>query len=477
MTKQGPTKEAHRFGALPEPSDIQWLLEQAPDIAILVSAAGVVEGVVTNPEIQTFGHLDRWIGRDFENCLTIESRRKYIERTSAMDNDPGLVPRKLQLNHIDSDATEFPVLYSVHRVVGKGSFFLFGRDMRPVAEVQKRLVAEQIARDRDHEKLRSAEAFYRLVLEASETPLVLVEPESGRVRDLNSAAAGLLGSGVEAMRRSTLAQAFEGGRKNDPLDMLQAAAAAEERIGVDIVSRRNGRRLSVVPEFFRAAGELCLLCKLESGDAGEGDDSEAAQFLTALFTEASDAIVLTDSKGVIRDANDAFLVLTDTPQIRDVKGRSLADFLVRGTVDLKLILEMTLRSGRMRSYASQITSALGVRTGIEVSSTRLRQGGSDLGVGMIIRDVSPQDVRGVDPGGSVMSEEAMRSVMDLVGTASLKSLVSATSDVIEKLCIQTALDLTLDNRVAAAEILGLSRQSLYVKLRKHDLLERESNRE
>ena len=41
------------------------------------------------------------------------------------------------------------------------------------------------------------------------------------------------------------------------------------------------------------------------------------------------------------------------------------------------------------------------------------------------------------------------------------------------MCIETAVALTMNNRVAAAEMLGLSRQSLYVKLRKFDLLIRE----
>jgi len=41
---------------------------------------------------------------------------------------------------------------------------------------------------------------------------------------------------------------------------------------------------------------------------------------------------------------------------------------------------------------------------------------------------------------------------------------------IEKICIETAIELTQNNRAAAAEMLGLSRQSLYVKLRKFDLL-------
>jgi hypothetical protein len=40
---------------------------------------------------------------------------------------------------------------------------------------------------------------------------------------------------------------------------------------------------------------------------------------------------------------------------------------------------------------------------------------------------------------------------------------------IERLCIEAALVITGDNRASAAEILGLSRQSLYAKLRRYGL--------
>jgi DNA-binding NtrC family response regulator len=60
--------------------------------------------------------------------------------------------------------------------------------------------------------------------------------------------------------------------------------------------------------------------------------------------------------------------------------------------------------------------------------------------------------------------------MELVGNATLKDIVADTTDVVEKMCIETAVELTGNNRVAAAEMLGLSRQSLYVKLRKFGLL-------
>ena len=46
---------------------------------------------------------------------------------------------------------------------------------------------------------------------------------------------------------------------------------------------------------------------------------------------------------------------------------------------------------------------------------------------------------------------------------------------IEKMCIETAIEMTNNNRAAAAEMLGLSRQSLYVKLRKFGLISKEQD--
>ena len=64
--------------------------------------------------------------------------------------------------------------------------------------------------------------------------------------------------------------------------------------------------------------------------------------------------------------------------------------------------------------------------------------------------------------------------MQMVGYATLRDIVSETTEIIEKMCIETALELTGNNRVAAAELLSLSRQSLYVKLRKFGLLSKDA---
>ena len=70
---------------------------------------------------------------------------------------------------------------------------------------------------------------------------------------------------------------------------------------------------------------------------------------------------------------------------------------------------------------------------------------------------------------------SVEQLTELVGRVSLKELVRETTDVIERLCIEAALELTRDNRASAAEMLGLSRQSLYVKLRRYGLGDLESD--
>ena len=71
-----------------------------------------------------------------------------------------------------------------------------------------------------------------------------------------------------------------------------------------------------------------------------------------------------------------------------------------------------------------------------------------------------------------MAGELPRSVeqlSQLVGRVSLKELVRETTELVERLCIEAALELTGNNRASAAEVLGVSRQSLYSKLHRYGL--------
>jgi transcriptional regulator PpsR len=139
------------------------------------------------------------------------------------------------------------------------------------------------------------------------------------------------------------------------------------------------------------------------------------------------------------------------------------------------MIDNAARSGKMRLYSTRLEGAFGSQLSVELSVTHM----PGTGFAFVLRDTSRLEVMRdsaapvpAQPGAAPMSDDAMRNVMDLVGSAPLKDIVSATTDVVEKMCIETAVELTNNNRVAAAEMLGLSRQSLYVKLRKYGLLSR-----
>jgi DNA-binding NtrC family response regulator len=63
----------------------------------------------------------------------------------------------------------------------------------------------------------------------------------------------------------------------------------------------------------------------------------------------------------------------------------------------------------------------------------------------------------------------LESLTKQIGKTTLRKLVDDTVAVVEQRYIEAALDLTGGNRTAAAELLGLSRQSLYVKLARYML--------
>jgi DNA-binding NtrC family response regulator len=87
---------------------------------------------------------------------------------------------------------------------------------------------------------------------------------------------------------------------------------------------------------------------------------------------------------------------------------------------------------------------------------------------MFVRDLNRRSQSASPPSQSLPNPFAELS--QLVGRRPIKDIVGDTVDTIERMCIESALELTHNNRASAAEMLGLSRQSLYVKLRKFGIL-------
>ncbi len=444
------------------------IISTAADISMSITSEGRVAQVMVNPHHKGFGQLSQWVGRPVQEILTGESYEKLSRRLETMAK-PGAKSIAVELNHADQSIWEFPVRYSLHRVPGN-VILMLGRDLRPIAEMQQQLVMAQIALERDYETQREMDTRYRVLMEVTRDAMVLVAMNNGRIADLNAAAAALLGGSRQDLVGAAIAQEFEGRRRGEFLESLAINAGTDAAKPVDLQARRSQRKLRVIPTLFRAAGERLMLCRLEAADHATAVPDEASDNLERLFHDGADGMVFLDADGTIIGANDAFLSLTDSTGIANVRGRSMADFLARGSVDLRVIMDNARRARQLRLYATKISNEFNGQVPVEISATFMNDRPKPC-FGLVIRDASRAEMLR-RPGFSA-SDDGMRSVMELVGSSSLKDIVTETTDVVEKMCIQTAVDLTRNNRVAAAEMLGLSRQSLYVKLRKFGLLSKD----
>ncbi|MEO1641586.1 MAG: transcriptional regulator PpsR [Pseudomonadota bacterium] len=461
-------------GAIPliAPEILGDIIAQVADVGVVISETGTVLSILANPNNDGFKNLESWENADLRDVLTTESIPKFDSRLAEFLEGAERV-RPVELNHTDgSGRWELPVRYSFHRIGPDGAILLLGRDLRPIAEMQQQLVQAQLALERDYENQREYDTRFRVLMNSTTEPVVFVDLQSGDISDANGAAANLLGRAADTLIGAQLSTCFEPPKRGDISESLATQALSGDNVGVLLELSNGAGPVQVYPTLFRAAGERVLLCRLITRDATHDTNDELTRSLGALYREGPEAMVFVSESGDILSANEAFLDLVDVAHDINVRGRAIAEYLLRGSVDFKVMSENAARAGRMRNYATKIAGAYSSPRSVEISVTSLAADDRTV-FALVVRDASRGEA--TQASSPAAPDESMRSVVELVGSATLKDIVAETTNVVEKMCIETAVELTMNNRVAAAEMLGLSRQSLYVKLRKFDLLARDAH--
>ncbi|MEM6372496.1 MAG: transcriptional regulator PpsR [Pseudomonadota bacterium] len=460
-------------GAVPliEPQFLSSIIAAASDIALVVSAEGTILSVLINSHDDSFGNLKHWEGRAVVDFLTEESIEKFHAAHGAYL--AGTPPKKsLELNHLDNATWQYPVRYTFHRFGHENAVLLLGRDLRPIAETQQQLVQAQIALEQGYEARREFDTRYRVVMGNVSDAVVFVSVQSGRIEDANEHAATLLGLKADSLIGATFASLFADRSGAELTESLLNATLSDDSEPVSVRTSRTRQSLTIVPTVFRSAGQRVLMCCLQGESSVSTQPDTPVRHAAALFRATTDSIVFLDMRGAVLSVNDAFLDLIGAAHLSDVVGAPLADFMVRGQIDMNVLLENATKSGQVRVYSTKLVNDLGARVPVEVSAARLEDA-EHPAIALILRDVSRLEAMRKSESATGSLPDPGRNVMDLVGSSSLKEIVAETTDVVEKMCIETAVQLTRNNRVAAAEMLGLSRQSLYVKLRKFGLLSKD----
>lgn len=435
----------------------------AADISLIIDRRGVIKDLaIGQPGLSADLEPD-WIGRSFAEVVTSESEPK-VRLLLAEGEAADLAAR--QLNHPARGGATIPISYSLRPLGKDGLRLVVGRDLRALAELQQRLIEAEQSLERDYSRLRLAETRYRLLLQSSIDPILIVDAATQKIVDLNPSAAKLLGAtpqrlvgqifgeGLKPASLRAFSEWLTGLRttgRSDALKVRFAADNGEQRISGSLFRQENVSHV------------LLRITPVTAPVAGQG---ESPARLTEIVRALPDAIIVTDGDGRIFGCNRAFLDLAQLATEEQARNESLERWLGRPGVDLGVLLANLKQHGTVRLFATSVRGELGSSAEVEISAVAVGTAAEPF-YGFAIRNVDRR--RGADTRAGKELPRSVEQLTELVGRVSLKELVRETTDVIERLCIEAALELTADNRASAAEMLGLSRQSLYVKLRRYGL--------
>jgi transcriptional regulator PpsR len=446
------------------------LVAAATDIALVVDGEGVVRDLaVGNDELSREAYFSTWIGKPWIETVTIESRPKVEE----LMRDAGLkaAPRWRQVNHPSSQGPDLPVRYSALQMGGSGRILAVGRELRSMSVLQQRLVDAQQSMEREYSRLRFAETRYRQLFQMASEPVVIAEAQTLKIIEANPAAVQLLGKPVRRIIGRQLYEFIDGASLNSAKSLVQSIRATG-RLGqarIQLTGQRSETiDVQVSASLFRQEHASHLLIRLtpeHQSTAGEGG-AKALMTLQRVVESMPDGFAVADQDQRLLIVNSAFLELAQLASAEQVRGQPLERWLGRSAVDLSVLSTNLSEHGAVRNFSTIMRGEYGAMEDVEVSAVSIVDGEQPC-IGLTIRSVGRRITADTFAGREL--PRSVKQLTGLVGQVPLKNLVRETTDLIERLCIEAALDLVQDNRASAAEMLGLSRQSLYVKLRRYGL--------
>ncbi len=440
------------------------LLTAAADIALVIDSKGVIRDVALGSEELLRDGCANWVGQRWIDTVAEDSRNKIEDLLSDQTGVP-IQPWR-QVNHPVGRSGEIPIRYSAVHLGSSGKVVAIGRDLRALASLQQRLVETQQTMEREYARLRHAETRYRLLFQISSEAVLIIDAGSNRISESNPAASKLLGRSSRRLSGRTFYELFdaEGQRK------IQAFLAALKTSGQaeDIVVRLDDAKVDLIvgASLFRQENSANILIRLSPTAANATAWMKSRSSLFDVVQRLPDGFVVTDLERRILTANSAFIELTQLATEEQLRGELIDRWVGRHPIDMAVLGKNLKERGEIRNFSTVVRGEYGSAEDVEISAVSVTAGEQPC-LGMTLRRVTRRPDTAIN--GRRALPRSVEQLTELVGRVPLKELVRESTDMIERLCIEAALELTDDNRASAAEMLGLSRQGLYSKLRRHGM--------
>lgn len=453
----------HSIGPI-DAAEAARLIGAGSDLALVLDRKGVICDLFFGNDELSEENREYWLGRPWVDTVTVESRPKVEMLLREVDRVA--LARSRELNQRLFSGKDLPIRFSAVQLGGNGNVIALGRDLRIVSQLQQRLMDAQRAMERDYLRLRGAETRYRMLFHLSNEAILIIDGSSLKIIDLNPAAGSLLETTAGRLVGRTVGEVVTQSGHALLMNMIETTRAVG-RVEAARVILSTGRDCYASSSLFRqdnAAHILIRLMPLSSKDAEFGIPVVKSQALQAM-EQMPEAFVIVDNDRFVIEANHSFAELVDVPAREQLKGQPIDRWLGRSGVETNVLFANLKEHGSVRNFSTAFRGPYGSTEDVEVSGVHVAHGDMPC-FGLILR---VQRRRSEVPTGTVEPSRTASQLSELVGRVPLRELVRETTELTERLCIEASLTLTGDNRAAAAQMLGLSRQSLYSKLRRYNL--------
>jgi transcriptional regulator PpsR len=437
-----------------------------PDITLLLDMEGVIREATLSPAMGAES-VDGWLGRPWVEV----AGERGGDKVKRMVDDARVtgISAFRQINQRFPSGLEIPMEFTTVLLGGRAGMLAIGKNLQAVAELQSRLIAAQQTMERDYWKLREIETRYRLVFDASNEAVIIVSAANLRIIEANPTA-------VEALNTPRRRNEDVAGR-----ELLHEVAAEDREAVREMLARirERGKALSILvhlgpeakPWMLRGSlitaepGHMFLLQFTAATDLSAPAEKAGHSTVEELIDRLPDGFVALDDSGIIHHVNQAFLDLVQLGSKGSAIGESLGRWLWQPGADLNALLANVQKHKTVRLFTTTIRGELGTETEIEISAaaSEAREQGQ---IGVLIRNVAR---RLPSASQTDLLRSTLGSMSEQIGKSSLRQLVKNTVSIVEQHYVKQALELAEGNRTATAELLGLSRQSLYAKLNRYGL--------
>ncbi len=457
------TQSLSSFDALwrPDVGTSAWrvLLDAAVDLAMLIDPQGVIRELSTGRHSAAREQLLALKGKLLGDVVGVDSRTKVTALLRATSRAPS-PPREINL--VVGEHQELPFKVEAVRLEGDEAVLVLGRDLSNVSALQQRMVSLQQSMDREFNRLRQADTRYRVLFHVSAEAVLVADVNGLRVLEANPAAAALTGRSIQDLQRASVSELLTPASKAEFEALASALEAGGRRSETLVTLKDLDLEVNVAAALFRQGGNALLLIRMWTPREQGTSDSRWARS-KAVIESMPDAFVVASEDRRIQYANPAFCELVQQASEKQVIGEAIDRWIGRAGVDVNIMLANLREHGTVRNFSTIIRSDLGPPIEALVSAVQSNEGKAPV-LGFVIRQVSS---RLLNPASAV--PRSVEQLRDLVGRVSLKEIVRESTDMIEKMCIEAALQVSSNNRASAAQLLGLSRQGLYSKLARHGL--------